>query len=207
MSPEAISALAGLGGALIGALAAAGGTWWQGHAAGKAAESGARERAYVDLLVWSQTFAFRVPTLITTVENRSGVAEAIAVTLRQRAPMDPMTLQDWMDVDLRPLMDAWPRAWACASPRGVELSNAVLDACVQLAAVLSAGPKLTGSAKLRVALLGAKVDEQRALYNERMPVLAAARKDLTELIRAETGRPPAQLSHTSTSQSARDDEA
>ncbi len=167
----------------------------------------ARERAYVDLLMWSQTFAFRVSTLITTVENRSGVAEGIAVTLRQRAPMDPMTLQDWMDVDLRPLMDAWSRAWACASPRGVELSNAVLDACVQLAAVLSAGPKLTGSAKLRVALLGAKVDEQRALYNERMPVLAAARKDLTELIRAETGRPPAQLSHTSTSQSARDDEA
>lgn len=40
MSPEAISALAGLGGALIGALAAVGGTWWQGHAAGEAAESG-----------------------------------------------------------------------------------------------------------------------------------------------------------------------
>ncbi len=127
----------------------------QGHAAGKAAESDARERAFVDLLAWSQTFALRVTKLVTTVENRSGLAEGIAVTLRQRAPLDPMTLQDWMDVDLRPLMDACSRAWACASPPGVELSNAVLDACLQLTAVLSTGPKLTGAAKLRVAFLGA----------------------------------------------------
>jgi len=66
----------------------------------------------------------------------------------------------------------------------------VLDACLQLTAVLSTGPEQPSYAS-----------RSSVRYNERMPVLAAARKDLTELIRNETGRPPAQLFHTNTGQS------
>ncbi|HEY0166602.1 MAG TPA: hypothetical protein VGB75_06120 [Jatrophihabitans sp.] len=205
MSGEAISVLAALGGALIGALAAVGGTWWQGHAAGKAAEADARERAYVDLLVASQNLAFRMDTLLTTVKTRSGLGEGLAVTLGQRKPMDAMVLHDWLRVDLGPLMDAWSRAWACASPRGVELSNAVLDACNQMFAVLGEGAAQTPLIKARTAVVGASIDEQRTLLSERSRVLAAARKDLAELVRAETGRPPAQLFGPDIDQKAREE--
>ena len=193
MSATAISALAGLGGALIGAFAALGGTWWQARAAAKAADVDARERAYVDLLVGSQAFSLRVAALIDTLEFRSGLGEGLAVTLGQRAPLDSMAVQDWMDVDLRPLLNAWSRGWTCASPRGVELSNTLLAACVDLASVLSDGADLSRLGKIRTALLGARVDRHRALYEERLPALTAARKDLADLVRAETGRPPALL--------------
>ena len=192
-SDTIVNLVVGLGAALIGAASAFGAIGWQGRQQAKAAEADARERAYVDLLVSSVSLAIRVRSLLTTVETRSGIKEGIAVTLGQRKELDPMTLQEWLDVDYRPLMDAWSRAWACGTPEGIELSNRLMDACRGVIAVMAQVGPTSRSGAMRLALFGVKTAEQVALYDERLAVLATARRDLADLVRRETGRPPAQL--------------
>lgn len=183
----------GLGAALIGAVGALGAVWFQSRQQGHANDADARERAYLDLLVASIALARRVRTLLTTVKVRSGIGEGIAVTFGQREAMDAMILHEWIEVDFRPLMDAWTRVWACGSADGVRASNTLLDACRDVMSVLdlAAPPSLLG--KLRQTFAGVNTDELLVTFQDKLAALAVARKNLAELVRAETSRPTAEL--------------
>jgi hypothetical protein len=182
-----------LGAALIGAGGAVSAVWLQSRQQARASEADARERAYVDMLVVSIALSRRIRTLLTILKVRSGIGEGVAVTFGQREAMDAMALHEWIEVDFRPLMDAWTRVWACGSADGVRLSNALLDACRDVMSVLdlAAPPSLLG--KLRQTLVGVQTEELLVRFQGKLTVLAKARKDLAELVRAETGRPTAEL--------------
>ena len=193
MSAWAVSAATGLAGAVIGAVAALAGTWWQARAARRHAESDARERAYVDLLVAAEKVAFRIDALVATIKARTGLGESVALLMRLRKPIEPMDLHDWLAADVGPLMDAWSRTWVNGSPEGVRRSNAVLEACNEVMAVLAEMAPATTRAKLRKVVVGADIAAMRPLLAERVRHLSVARKELAEHVRAETGRPAAQL--------------
>lgn len=111
MSSEVLTAMTGLGGTLVGAIVALTGIWMQERQRRRTSDSDAREQAYVDVLVASMGVAQRINTMIITLKTRSGPAEGVMVTLRQRKPMDAMEQHDWINIDLQPLMAAWTRAW------------------------------------------------------------------------------------------------
>lgn len=159
------------------------------------AEAQSREhQAYADLLVASVGMASRAHTLLTTLKLRSGLAEGLAVTLGVRPPVDPLALHDWIDRDHARLMDAWSRVWVYGSAKGVRLGNRLVDGCGALMELPgSATGASTPRGKARQLALGINIDEAAAEWQRRLRTLAVARRDLTDYVRAETGRPAAAL--------------
>ena len=188
-----VSAWFGLLGALVGAAAVLGAVWLANWQQSRAADADARERAYVDMLATSMALAGRVRALLTTLKVRSGVSEGLAVTFGQRGEMDAMALHEWVAADFQPLMDAWTRIWTIGSPAGIDAANKLLDCCAEVMSVLdyAAPPSLLG--RLRETVVGIKTDQLLETYSEKLSQLARARRDLAELVRAETGRPAAAL--------------
>jgi hypothetical protein len=159
------------------------------------AETQAREhQAYADLLVASVGIASRAHTLMTALKLRSGLAEGLAVTLRLRPPVDPLALHDWIDRDYARLMDAWSRVWVYGSAEGVRLGNRLVDDC---GALIELSGSATGTStirgKARQLVLRISLDELTPEWQRRMRSLAVARRDLTDYVRTETGRPAAAL--------------
>lgn len=159
------------------------------------AEAQAREhQAYADLLVASIGVALRADGLLTALKLRSGLAEGLAVTLGLRPPVDPLALHDWIDRDYASLMDAWSRVWVYGSAEGVRLGNLLVDGCGALMELSgSATSTSTIRGKARQLVLGISQDELTADWQRRMRSLAIARRDLTNYVRTETGRPAAAL--------------
>jgi hypothetical protein len=162
------------------------------------AEAQAREhQAYADLLVASVGMASRAHTLLTALKLRSGLAEGLAVTLGLRPPVDPLALHDWIDHDYARLMDAWSRVWVYGSAEGVRLGNRLVDGC---GALMELSGSATGTStirgKARHLVLGISLDELTAEWQRRMRSLAVARRDFTDYVRTETGRPAAALFST-----------
>lgn len=188
-----LSAVLGLIGALIGAGAVLGAVWLQDRRTSRAAAVDARERAYVDLLIASVAVARRLHALITTAKARSGLQEGFAVVLGQRQPLEPMALHDWVEADFRPLLDAWSRVWATGTPRGVHAANKLVACCTDLVAILNPESLETPKDKLRQTVLGIDTREMLIRFEEAVKPLAEARRDLAEIVRNESGRPPTEL--------------
>ena len=190
------TAIASLVGALIGAAAALIGAWLQTERQAKAAEAAAHQRAYGDLLVASVGLAWRVNSLLHTLQSRSGPGEGLSVVLGIRPPADAQQLHDWIAADYRPLLDAWSRTWVAGTPEMVDKANALLDACANITAIFDTAAPATLAGRVRRNLTGIttqETDQLEALWHERMKALAVARKELAELVRRETGRAPANL--------------
>jgi hypothetical protein len=188
-----LAVLGTLGGAAIGVLGTLGVWWLQSRAASRAAEDERRERAYVDLLIASTGVAARAHTLLIMLRMRSGIKEGLAVMFGQQRPLDAQELHDWIEVDVRALMDAWARAWVTGKARGIELANDLVDRCQSLLAVVGSGTAQGALAQVRQTVAGVNTDEMEAAYQSRLRDWAAARRDLAEYVRVETGRVPAAL--------------
>jgi hypothetical protein len=171
--------------------------WWLTvRRTAQAAGEDQRQRAYADLLVASIGVTMRTYTLLSTLGARSGIREAVAVAVGYRKPIDALELHDWAYRDYSTLMDAWSRTWAYGTPDGVVLSNQLLEACRQVMDVLDLGDAKGGWQKLRRSLLGVEVDGLMQQWNERITLVAVARRDLADHARAETGKAPAELFST-----------
>jgi hypothetical protein len=159
------------------------------------AEAEAREQqAYADLLVASVGMASRARTLLTGLKLRSGLAEGLAVTLGMRPRVDPLALHDWIDRDYARLMDAWSRVWVFGSAEGVRLGNRLVDACGALMEIFgSATATSTIRGKARQLVVGISLDELTDEWQRQLRSLAVARRDLTDYVRTENGRPAAVL--------------
>lgn len=179
--------------AFVGALGALGAVWLQNWNQSRSSETDARESAYIDLLASSLALARRARSLIATLHVRSGVGEGLAVTFGQRQPMDPMILHEWIEKDLATVMEAWTRAWATASPAGVAASNRVMTCCGDVLGVLDLSAPATMLGRLRETLAGVDTETLQTRYRDKLTTLAHARRDLALLVRAETGRAPAEL--------------
>lgn len=188
-------ALIGLAGIIVGAAATFGTVWVQERRRQAAEAANARERAYLDLLTASLSTANRVRTLITTLKVRTGLTEGLSVVARLRKPIDTFELHDWLDIDFRPLMDAWSRVWVSGTPRGVALGNKVLDASMQIISVLDM--PASGETNLRAWLSrtfrAVSTEQLIAEFETHLASLALARRDMANLVRSETGRSPAEL--------------
>ncbi|WP_375502863.1 hypothetical protein, partial [uncultured Jatrophihabitans sp.] len=180
--------------ALVGALGALGAVWLQNWNQSRSSEADARECAYIDLLVSSLAMARRARSLIATLQVRTGISEGLAVTFGQRQQMDPMTLHEWLEEDVAAVMEAWTRAWATATPAGVAAaSNRVMTCCGDVFGVLDLSAPATMLGRLRETLAGVDTEILQSRYQEKLATLAHARRDLALLVRAETGRAPAEL--------------
>jgi hypothetical protein len=114
--------------------------WWlQCRAASRAADGARRERAYVDLLIASTGVAGRVHTMLVMLKTRSGIKEGLAVLFRQQQALGAQEMHDWIDVDVRALLDAWSRVWTAGEPRGIELANSLVNRCESLMSVVGSG--------------------------------------------------------------------
>jgi hypothetical protein len=159
----------------------------------RASASEREQKAYSDLLTASLGISSRATTMLSTLQNRSGLQEGVMVTFRQRAPIDPLHLHDWIGTDLRPLYDAWSRAWTYGSAEGVALANRLFDSCGEVMGVINQ-TKATGlKDKSRHVLFGIDTDRLAPQLDERIKALATARRDLADYMRRETGRAPADL--------------
>lgn len=187
--------LIGLAGIVVGAAATFGTVWVQERRRQAADAANARERAYLDLLTASLSTANRVRTLITTLKVRTGLTEGLSVVAGLRKPVDTFELHDWLDIDFRPLMDAWSRVWVSGTPRGVELGNKVIDASMQVISVLDMPAPADTNLRGRVSrtLKRVSTDHLIAEFETQLASLAVARRDMAHLVRSETGRPPAEL--------------
>jgi hypothetical protein len=179
--------------------------WWLNvRRTAKAGEREREQKAYSDLLVASLGVSLRASTLLTVLKNRSGLQEGVMVTLRQRQQIDALQLHDWIGTDSDPLLDAWSRAWTYGSVDGVALANRLVDSCFEVTGLLDQLKANGLRDKGRQFLFGLDTDRLAPERTERIKVLAVARRDLADYMRAETGRAPADLfSSTTTAEPAR----
>lgn len=170
-------------------------TLWLASArrAAKGAEQDRRQRAYSDLLVASLGVTLRAQVMITVLKTRSGLGEEVAVMLGQRKQLDAMGLHDWMNQDFGALTDAWSRAWAYGTAAGVALANSLVDACGHVIEVVTLADAEGRWNKVRQIVVGVDVGRLTAHWDERMQLVAVARRDLAQHMRSETGREAAEL--------------
>ncbi|MCW3844398.1 hypothetical protein ONA70_30355, partial [Micromonospora yasonensis] len=88
--------------------------------------------AYQDLLARSMTLVLRADAARQAIRFRSGLAEGLSVTLRQRRPLDPFEFHDWLIEDWRPVSDAWSRVHVVGSQQAIDVADRLLDACGDL---------------------------------------------------------------------------
>lgn len=186
-------AIGSLGGALVGVIGSL--TLWFASArrAGKGAEQDRRQRAYSDLLVASLGVTLRAQVMITVLKTRSGLGEGVAVMLGQRKQLDAMELHDWVNQDFGALTDAWSRAWSYGTAAGVALANSLVDACGQVVEVVTLADAQGRWDKARQAMVGVDIGRLTTQWDERMKLVAVARRDLAQHLRSETGREAAEL--------------
>jgi hypothetical protein len=99
LSPFIASTLTALFGFLL--------LWRQNRNAKKAAATNERADVYGEFLVRAFSFARRVQAVGQLQLLRTGITEQREVLFGRRKPLDFMEFHDWMDVDFRPLGDAW----------------------------------------------------------------------------------------------------
>jgi hypothetical protein len=107
LNPVWAPVVAALGASLLTMLGSWGLYQLQRRHTDRAAKRQGQFAAYLEVLSRSSTFALRSSALGDAMRFRSGIGEALSVTLWHSPVLDPLELYDWMDKDFRPLTDAW----------------------------------------------------------------------------------------------------
>lgn len=63
---------------------------------------------------------------------RSGLREVLDIALHYRKPLEPMTIQEWLNIDLRPMMKAQCFIEVTGSKELIESSSAVISAGLEV---------------------------------------------------------------------------
>lgn len=178
--------VAAIGASLLTTLATFGVVWVQRRWSGRDSAQQERIGAYQDLLARSMTLALRADTARQAIRLRSGLSEGLSVTLRQRRPVDPFELHDWLSEDWRPVSDAWSRVHVVGSQHAIDVADRLLDACGDLLAAATAFDQRRNPLT-RVVRGEAPSDEQAEAYQAALRRMAGERVALARLARHEAG--------------------
>ncbi|RKN13298.1 hypothetical protein D7147_31740 [Micromonospora musae] len=160
--------------------------WVQRRWSARDAAQQERIAAYQDLLARTMTLALRADTVRQTMRFRSGLAEGLSITLRQRRPLDSFELHDWLSEDWRPVSDAWSQVHVVGSQQAIDVADRLLDACGDLLAAATAFDQSRNSF-MRVVRGEAPSDEQAEPYQAALRRMAGERVALARLARDEAG--------------------
>ncbi|WP_147437484.1 hypothetical protein [Micromonospora musae] len=178
--------VAAIGASLLTGLATFGVLWVQRRWSARDAAQQERIAAYQDLLARTMTLALRADTVRQTMRFRSGLAEGLSITLRQRRPLDSFELHDWLSEDWRPVSDAWSQVHVVGSQQAIDVADRLLDACGDLLAAATAFDQSRNSF-MRVVRGEAPSDEQAEPYQAALRRMAGERVALARLARDEAG--------------------
>lgn len=119
---------------------------WRIARAARAATRDGLRQACVQLGSHAQGFALRAHTIYITAVFRSGIGEALDVTLYHRKPIEPMELADWLSVDLKPMLEAQSEIEVIGDVELVQVaSDVVLSAMEVLGKATDMVAKSSGS--------------------------------------------------------------
>jgi hypothetical protein len=142
----------------------------------------------------SLTFAFRARTLGDAMRFRSGLNESLSVLLRLRRTLDSLELYDWMDMDYRPLGDAWSRIWVVGTQQAIDTADRVVTACDEVLSAATAQPDRNLLARAFRALVGEVwTKKQLADFDAALTRLAEERAAFVKLMRSEMGKEAVEL--------------
>jgi hypothetical protein len=180
--------VSGVSGGILAIIAAWGSAFYQQRALGEREAAAARNRAYLELLTRSMTLAQRAQALRLTARLRSGLTESLDVLLRQRRPLDPMQLHDWMMEDMRPAYQAWSDSWIAAPPTVVEAANQLIAACAEVIGDIGYDFPSDRRGRLHAIVAGVQADHDAdAAFQRKIEKLGEVRRRFAALIRQETG--------------------
>ncbi len=112
-----------------------GGLWWQQRHRDDAAAEAKRTDAYHQMIAESLSFSIRAHSLRTTMRARSGLGDRLdfdlrlrprdlpEMTLRSRAPADPLQLHDWLAQGFQPVNQAWSWIEIIGSAQAVDAAT------------------------------------------------------------------------------------
>jgi hypothetical protein len=175
-----------------------GGLWWQqGHRDHASAEA-KRTDAYHQMIAESLYFSIRAHSLRTTMGARSALSDRLGfelrlrrrdppeMTLRSRAPVDPLQLHDWIGQGFQPVNQAWSLIEIIGSAEAVAAATSLLDACADVVKIATEigganGPIRSNVLGMRwTAAQDRSLDEATQLVAQRRRAFVrVARKELT----------------------------
>lgn len=188
MTTAELALTSALGASFLTGLASLGVTWVREWLRGRANGRAALRASVQELLSRSLAVAIRARTMGDTMKSRSGLREGLDVTLRQRKPIDPLELHDWMATDFAPLNAALSEIWTRDDQEGIRLANNVVNKCAVLLSASTARQQADGWGRVKVWATGEKwTPKMTEAYDSAMRELARARKDYADYARARFG--------------------
>ncbi|MFJ2651832.1 hypothetical protein ACIO1C_34550 [Streptomyces sp. NPDC087420] len=190
MTPNEVALTAALGASALTAFASLGVIWIQEWLRGRASDTDALHVAMNSVLTRSLAVGMRAQALGQMMRLRSGLVEGFEVAARQRKPVDPLELHDWMAQEIAPLNAAQMEIWARADQEGVRLANDVVGRCMDLlGANIAQSPTRNGWERIRKWAVGERWTTEIQEEHERaLRELAASRKHFAEYARHSLGR-------------------
>jgi hypothetical protein len=143
-----------------------------------------RLSAYETLLARSMAVVQAAMALRLMMMLRSGMQEGVDIALGHRKPIEPFDLADRITSVFQPLFDAQVTVWACGSPESITLANDIVERCLDLLGLSTAGGQKGG--KLQRYVFGERwTPEQEAAYEAASVAVGDGRRRLAELLRRE----------------------
>jgi hypothetical protein len=140
--------------------------------------------AYEALLAKSMAVVQAAMALRLLMMFRSGMQEGVDIALGHRKPIEPFDLADRIISVFQPLFEAQATVWACGSPASIPLANEIVERCLDLLGLSTAGGERGG--KLQRYVFGERwTPEQDAAYDSASVAVGDARRRLAELLRRE----------------------
>jgi hypothetical protein len=166
--------------------------WRQNRAAKRAAKGKEQAEAYIEFLARTFSFTRRVQALGQVRQLRTGFIEQREVLFGRRKPLDLLELHDWLEVDFRPLSDAWTRVHVVGSQEAVIAADELMLTSRDL---MDAASAVDGSRSLlRRSFLGDRQSAQQIQeYDALLKKFFEAREQFAVLARNELGKEVVQL--------------
>lgn len=179
-------AVAGLVGAIIGAVAAVTSQVLQARRARKDQAEREYKLAVEDVLVRSQTMDMRTREMVLLASDVGSLAGLVARVFGSVAPVDHIAMFDRLHDEATALQRAAAQLWLFGDKRVVELSNAVVLAAAEVVSAHPSSRLSRTSNYLRIALTGRFAHDLERVQDARV-ALAEARQDLVQYAREELG--------------------
>ncbi len=166
--------------------------WRQNRAAKKASAAKELADAYGEFLARAFSFVRRVEAVGRLMQLRSGLVEGWESLLGRRKPLDFLDLHDWVDVDFRPLGDAWCRIHVVGSQDAIIAADELLLVSGDLmAAAIATDARRTGLAR---TIVGERPSTpQIKAYQALVKKFFVAREAFVVLARKELGKDAVRL--------------
>ena len=185
MNDVAWTAIAALGASALTGLASLGVVAFQERRRRIAADRVALHAAIIEMLSRSMAVTLRGMAVGAMMKKRSGLGEALDITLHHSKPLDALEFHDWLAKDWAPLNAALSEIWTRWDQEGVRLANDVAGKAADLLGVSTAlQPARSGWERARIWAAGERWTSQMLADNERATEeLADSRKRFADYAR------------------------